>query len=155
MSSLTQTESDSLFKRFDADGDGKISYHEFENVIYPVSRPYARMIRLRIDEQPLSNETLNLLIEFLRLVGSVEGAIEDLRTKVSRHVSLDEAFKALDNRQRGSVEIYEFKKMLESHGFYPESHDLTALQHRVDLNEDGVVDSGEFNVSMSPTKGGK
>ena len=151
---FTQSELEAVFKRFDADGDGKISLHEFENVIYPVSRPFARMIRLRIDEQPLSKETLGLFVDFVRQFGTIENSIEDLRHKISKRVSLEEAYKALDSRERGSVDIHEFKKMLESHGFCPESNDLRALNNRVDLNEDGVVTNDEFQVSMSPVKGG-
>lgn len=149
---FTQTELNTVFKRFDADGDGNISLREFENTMSPVSMSYTRLIRLRMEEQPISKSTLSQLIEFVKTIGSVEFALEDLRTRLSRRVSLEDAFKALDNREKGFIDISEFKNLLARYRIYLESKDLQTVRNRLDLNEDGRITSEEFTKTMSPAK---
>lgn len=149
---LTQSELDAVFKRFDADSDGNVSLHEFEHAITPVAREYAKKLKLRVEENPLTRSTLQQLIEFIKTLGEVESAVEDLRLRLSKRVSLDSAFKALDTREKGHIGVDEMKKMLMNYGIYPESRDLETLKNRIDLNEDGVVSSEEFTKTMTPSK---
>ena len=147
---FTHTELNAVFKRFDANGDEKISYHEFEHTISPISLTYTRLIRLRTEEQPFTRGTLNQLIELIRTIGSVEFALEDLRVRLSHRVSLEDAFRSLDNKDKGFVDIAEFKNLLAKYGIYLGSKDIQPVHKRIDLNEDGMIVSQEFTKTMSP-----
>lgn len=61
-----------------------------------------------------------------------------------------EAFNSLDLRDDGAITRDEFKRLIQSRGFYVSEKEAEELVEKMDKNKDGRVSFAEFREEMMP-----
>jgi len=150
-----------LFKRYDQNNDGKLSFKEFCNAVTPLSKEYAQLLSSRPDffstrarnpEEFFNGETREELRRLWRKLIQTEQASEDIRENIIRRssFSLLEAFQFIDKAGRGRVGAEELKEVLAQQGFYATDRELLSLMEKLDRDRDGEVTMGEFREELTP-----
>lgn len=156
------SDSELVFKRFDINSDGVMKFSEFCDVFTPKSAEYSSVLNhrkayfiykpyYRIEEyfEPITREHLR---DTARAHIETEVLAEALRQHQSRnpYFNLLDAFKTCDIDASGYISTYEIKALLESHGIYSSTKDVSALVDRYDKNKDGRISYSEFVSETKP-----
>ena len=151
----TQTEAAAVFARFDNDGDGLISLKDYEHFIVPSNKEHAIIFRENDSTIEIGDLTHSLFVSFIRRFTQVESQMEDLRTRISKRFSLEDAFRAIDIKEQGYIDIEELREILTYHGFFPTEKDLNNIINKIDADNDGKLSLREFTRGCSPAKNAK
>ena len=149
---FTKTEAAAVFSKFDKDGDGIIGFRDFEHVVVPTNREFSGKLRERDPREELGDNSVKLFINFVKKFASIEAQLEDLRLRISKRFSLEDAFKAIDTREKGSIDAKEIKEILVYHGVFPTEKDIQNVISKMDTNNDGKLSVQEFTRSFNPQR---
>jgi len=146
---LSPDEIGALLTYFDRNHDGRISYLEFVNVMEGHAPP---------DEAPLQGGQANRGVPSFSTtyqdygqgqqlgLGEVQGL---MREKLYEdYTSMRDAFLALDTDRSGAIDAAEFGVVLRNHNMNLSAQDLNQLTASLDLNNDGMINYGEFVQAM-------
>lgn len=149
-----------LLKKYDRNNEGVLRFASFSEILAPKDASYAEILNSRTpsyaDNVPLdqifTDETIYLLKKALKVVVSNLTASEAIRQKLNRRPLFDqyEGFKALDKDSNGYIRGYEFKELLNDHGYFASQKEITGLIERYDKNQDGKVSYSEFTSEITP-----
>ncbi len=150
-----------FIKRYDRNGDGRISYAEFSDAFMPKSASISTSLQLRRAHYSVlraprseyfSSYTRELFFKTLRVHFSVESSAENLRRRLFRRpgFSASDAFTAVDSDRNGFINRDEFKRILREYGFFPTETELQWLVDRYDRDRDGRISYSEFTEEILP-----
>ena len=90
----------------------------------------------------------NLLQTHLR----TEDHSESVRQRLTSNPGFNsyEAFNSLDQNNDGSITHEEFKRMIQSRGFYVSDKEVQGLVAKIDNNKDGRISLHEFSSEIRP-----
>lgn len=141
---------------FDLDGDKKLNYHDFIQVLLPCENAF---LRAAATQRP-NNEVPKG--EFLHK--SVERALSQLIFKEVRYqlkvdqlkrqlenqydFSFKKAFQAIDDWTYGYLDRNNIKRFLRSAGHVATSSELTAILRRFDMDGDAKINYKEFEMGF-------
>jgi Ca2+-binding EF-hand superfamily protein len=148
-------------KRYDRNGDGRISYAEFSDALMPKSASYATSLQLRRAHYSIlraprseyfSSYTRDLFFKTMKVHFSVEASAENLRRRLLRRpgFSAGDAFITVDDDRNGFITRDEFKRILREHAIYPTETELQWLVDRYDRDRDGRISYSEFTEEILP-----
>uniref|UniRef100_A0A7S3MHN6 EF-hand domain-containing protein n=1 Tax=Favella ehrenbergii TaxID=182087 RepID=A0A7S3MHN6_9SPIT len=108
-----------IFKRYDADMDGRISYREWCRFITPSDRVLASLLLGRTPpaNSRLSQDTQEVFKRLIRAHLNLEQAQEYLRQRAARtrgqnSWTMQEVFEALDMERKGSITVYDLERLI-------------------------------------------
>jgi len=149
-----------LLKRYDRNNEGVLRFATFSDILAPKDTSYGEILNNRVPsytenvplDQIFSDETIYLLKKTIKAVISNITYSESIRQKLNRRPLFDqyEGFKALDKDQNGYIRGYEFKELLNEHGYFASQKEINGLIERYDRNQDGKVSYSEFTNEMTP-----
>lgn len=149
---FTKTEVTAVFERFDNDGDGLINFADFEKVVMPSSQALGSILSGKDSSVELEDRTFKQFISFVKKLAEAESQIADIRIRVSKRFTLEDAFKAIDIKECGYIDVDELRTLLTYYGVFPSSTDLQSLINRIDQDKDGKLSLSEFTKGFSPLK---
>jgi calcium-dependent protein kinase len=131
------------FKALDKDGNGKISYEEFEEGMLKSD------LKLDVDKIKTMFKELDVTqageIEFENLLNA---AVHDYL--VASDVRLYRAFRDLDENESGKIETHVLKKKIRDINPYGNVDMILQIIDDVDLDNDGTIDYEEFLRALHP-----
>eukprot|EP01080_Neovahlkampfia_damariscottae_P007521 gene7521-11845_t len=149
------------FQSFDVNGDGRLSYSEFVNILklYDLGLSEDQML----DFTASMDEDENGTIEFeefenrfsvdFKLESTDEGLrkkLQDISKKLLQNIKeISKAFDEFDENGDGNIDFDEFVKSLEGLGFKYETEDLKSLFQIIDKDQSGSITIDEFQNSFS------
>lgn len=149
-----------VLRKFDTDNDGLLRYAEFSEIFAPKSAEYSSILNDRVpsylDSSKLSlifsYETKQLVKKVLDLTSGNENRVEELRQKLNKRplFNIYEAFKTLDKKDHGYIDIEEFRTALVENGLYASTKEISNLVKRYDHNQDGKVSYYDFVQELTP-----
>ncbi len=106
-----------IMDRYDADGDGKLGFWEFSNILLPIDGLMRDELERRPANFDMSLECREHIKRVLRRIVDTEAMMETLRQRISREksVNLRNAFDAMDWLKRGFLTCSEFRKAFDWH----------------------------------------
>jgi len=133
-----------LFNELDKDGNGKISYTEFEQGM------------LQCTDLKLSKHKIQQMFKELDVSDIGEIAFDQLLNAavhdylVASDVRLYEAFRDLDKNESGKIQTAELKQKIRELNPYDNVDMLLQIIDDVDLDNDGTIDYEEFLKALHP-----
>lgn len=136
-------ELEDVFKRFDANGDGKISSSELGEILRSMgSRVGSQELGLMMKEADVDGDGFISLEEFI-----------DLNTKGNDRATcledLKNAFQVFDLDRNGSISADELYQVLKGMGDGSTREDCKNMITSVDRNGDGLINFEEFKTMMT------
>ena len=127
-----------LMRKYDFDGDGKVTYQEFMRSL-AVPPPKADTG----GHGPLTGLQAN--------AGNSDAIEEMLREKIhGKYSQLSAAFRAIDEDGSGGIDVQEFQKLLAAAHIRIPDHQAQLVLHRYDEDSDGKIELAEFVRMMRP-----
>lgn len=132
-------ELEEVFKKFDANGDGKISGSELAEILRSMGSQVSEAeVQAMMKEADLDGDGYVSLQEFLDL--NIKGAsVKDLKN----------AFKVFDRDRNGSISAAELCQTLKSMGEPCTMEESKKIIQSVDKNGDGLINFEEFKTMMT------
>lgn len=132
-----------VFKKFDANGDGKISSSELGDILRSMGcRVSEAELKIMMEEADLDGDGFISVEEFIDLNtkgNDKKACLEDLKN----------AFKVFDLDRNGSISADELYQVMESMGEGTSREDCHNIITSVDTNGDGLVNFEEFKTMMT------
>jgi Ca2+-binding EF-hand superfamily protein len=157
---VTKDEVFIMFYKLDKDGDGLISFEEFQNCFMPRAHEYAILLQSRGGfygsesdyNKYFDGPTRQLLKVFVKGFVDCEVSIELVRQRICNKIRINHftSFGAIDEANRGTLSIDDVRTFMKKLNLYPIEKDLGLLFERMDKDEDGFVDYEEFVASITP-----
>lgn len=144
----SSNDAEQVFKKFDANGDGKISITELGSILNALGtvtpEEELKIVMKEIDKDGDGYIDLNEFIEFQRGGCSLEGdhAVDDEK-------ELREAFNLYDQNKNGKISANELHSVLKSLGEKCTLKDCRKMIASVDVDGDGSVNFDEFKKMMN------
>lgn len=145
-----------LLTYFDLDGDGKLNYHDFLQILLPCDNPYLRSAATqRPNQEIFPNEFLpmrveramsQLIFKEVKLHLKAENLKRSLET--SYDFSVKSAFKAIDDWNYGYIDKQNLKRFLRSMGHLASKSEIVAILRRFDLDGDAKINMEEFGEAI-------
>ncbi|KAL4582439.1 hypothetical protein LXL04_006988 [Taraxacum kok-saghyz] len=137
------TDVEKIFKKFDVNGDGKISTSELGSILSALGtvtpEEELKVVMKEIDTDGDGFIDLNEFIEFQRGGSGASDGDKDLR----------EAFDLYDQNKNGKISAAELHSVLKSLGEKCSLKDCRKMIASVDIDGDGSVNFEEFKKMMS------
>lgn len=134
------------FKRFDQDGDGRISASELANVLSSCgSAPSSEEVKMMIDNFDTDKDGCLDFDEFVKL----NLLAVTLPTKLVGGDEVDALFTAFDQNGNGLICAEELFRMMNTIGEEVTFEECMEMIERADMNGDGHVDVIEFRRLMA------
>jgi calcium-dependent protein kinase len=127
-----------LFKKFDKNGDGKLSGDEIAEMMRSIGRNPAEMKQLMSDADQNNDGTIDQK-EFQQMIATGE---------LSQKEKAENAFRTFDTDGSGAVDVAELR------AFFPDmpERELKKLIQEVDKNGDGQISMDEWVAAMGAMK---
>ncbi|XP_066367547.1 probable calcium-binding protein CML18 [Miscanthus floridulus] len=149
-------EVEQVFRRYDANGDGKISAEELASVLRALGAPPAPgEVRRMMDEMDSDRDGFVDLAEFVAFHCS-NGEEEDGEGREdATEAELREAFRMYDADRNGLISARELHRVLRQLGDKCSVADCSRMIRSVDADGDGSVNFDEFKKMMGAGAGGR
>uniref|UniRef100_A0A7S3CLS2 EF-hand domain-containing protein n=1 Tax=Strombidium rassoulzadegani TaxID=1082188 RepID=A0A7S3CLS2_9SPIT len=157
---VTKDEVFILFYKIDKDGDGLISYEELSNCFMPRSHEYAVLLQSRGGfygsesdyKKYFEGPTRDLIRVFIRGFIDCEVSIEHVRQRICNKLKMNNytIFCAIDELNRGSINIDDFRLFIKKANLYPIEKNLILLFERFDKYGTGYVKFEDFVAAITP-----
>lgn len=157
---ITKDEVFIMFYKLDKDGDGLISYEEMSNCYMPRAHEYAVLIQSRGGfyggesnfKKYFEGPTRDLLKKFIKGFVDCEVSIEHVRQRICNKIKINNftAFAAIDEMQKGTITVDDFRVFMKKANLYPIEKDLQLLYERFDKDGDKSVTFEEFVAAVTP-----
>ena len=152
----TSEELDLFITRYDTTGDRRLNMREFSDAFLALDAYYAGMVERRGSNHryPLYRRDdcymADTQLEFRavwRTHFRSEVAAEATRQRLQRmpYFNVYEAFNSLDQNDSGAVSREEFKRLIQSRGFYVSEKEATEIVEKMDKNKNGRVSFAEVS----------
>nr|XP_043617219.1 calcium-binding protein CML24-like [Erigeron canadensis] len=144
----SSNEAEQVFKKFDANGDGKISITELRSILNALgtvtSEEELKIVMEEIDKDGDGYIDLNEFIQFQRGGCALGGdhAVDDEK-------ELREAFDLYDQNKNGKISANELHSVLKSLGEKSTLKECKQMIASVDVDGDGSVNFEEFKKMMN------
>ncbi|KAL4569459.1 hypothetical protein LXL04_025097 [Taraxacum kok-saghyz] len=137
-----EEELEQVFKKFDVNGDGKISWSELGSIMGSLGhQPNEEELKNMIKEVDADGDGFINLQEFVELNTKDIDSAEVLE-------NLKDAFSVFDIDKNGSISAEELHNVLESLGEDCSIAECQKMIAGVDVNGDGMISFDEFKVMM-------
>ena len=158
----THDELELFITRYDKNGDRRITFGELSEAFLTLDHYYSSMVNRRHSndhrrpfyrrEDCFYPATVADFRNLCRVHFRTENASESVRQRLARnpYFNVYEAFNSLDLNDSGSISKEEFRRMIESRGFYVSDKEVNQLVDKIDQNKDGRVSFAEFSKEMRP-----
>jgi len=128
------------FRIFDKDNDGRITSDELEGIIQKFSDGSSKAeIKEMIAKIDTNNDGTIDFEEFVQLMASAKSSPDE---------EMMAAFKIFDEDGNGTITIDELRKVMKKLGERVTEDQLKEMIKAADLNNDGLIDYGEFVKMM-------
>lgn len=155
----TSEEVELFLTRYDEDHDRRLTMREFENAFLAQDSYYASMVTRRPSNyrHPLYRRDdcfySDTAIEFRnmwRVHFKVESQAETIRRRLasSPYFNVYEAFNSLDLNDNNSISADEFKRLIESRGFYVSYKEADQVLKKFDADHNGRVTYSEVSIKL-------
>ena len=153
----TSEEVELFVTRYDETHDRRLNAREFEQAFLAHDHYYAGMVSRRPSnyKHPIYRRddcfyptTADEFRNMWRVHFKVEAAAESIRRRlaVQPYFNVYEAFNSLDINENGSLCKEEFRRLIESRGFYVSTKEVDDLAKKFDANKDGRVTYSEVSL---------
>uniref|UniRef100_A0A0D6QWU2 EF-hand domain-containing protein n=1 Tax=Araucaria cunninghamii TaxID=56994 RepID=A0A0D6QWU2_ARACU len=133
-----------VFKKFDANGDGRISASELADILRATGCQVSEAeLKIMMEEADLDGDGFISLDEFIHL--NTKGIGNDRKACLE---DLKNAFKVFDLDRNGSISADELFQVLKGMGEGTTRQDCHDIISNVDRNGDGLVNFEEFKDMM-------
>jgi Ca2+-binding EF-hand superfamily protein len=148
-----------IFKRFDMDNDGLLSYFEFKSMLLPVDQKKLELLvesssylNLKEEKYNFSQKIKDILNLLFKKMIDTEFTYELFRERLAEKLVLDiyEAFGILDKDGKGYIGIAEFRELLNKERISVSDSQLYRLFNRYDKDGDGKVSFCDFSAELTP-----
>ncbi|KAL6624504.1 hypothetical protein ACP70R_031825 [Stipagrostis hirtigluma subsp. patula] len=153
------SEVEQVFRRYDANGDGKISAEELASVLRALGAPPGPgEVRRMMDEMDADRDGFVDLDEFVAFhcgggdVGAGGGGAD---VEAATEAELREAFRMYDADRNGLISARELHRVLRQLGDKCSVADCSRMIRSVDADGDGSVNFDEFKKMMGAGGGGR
>ena len=158
----TQDEIDLFIKRYDTSGDRRLNMREFSDAFLALDASYAGMAERRGSNYryPIYRRddcfmpaTASAFGNIWRTHFRTEVTAETTRQSLQRNPYFNpyDAFNSLDANGNGVVSADEFRRMIQSRGFYVSDKEATEIVEKMDKNKDGRVTFSEVSIAFNPS----
>lgn len=159
----TNDELELFMTRYDTNGDRRLSFNEFSEAFLALDSYYAHMANRRCSNHrtPLYRRDdcfyADTQIEFRNMWRThlkAENAAESVRQRLSRQPLFNayEAFNSMDLNDDGAITRDEFKRMIQSRGFYVSEKEADQIVEKFDKTKTGRVSYSEVSFSVKINK---
>lgn len=144
---MPAAEVERVFRRYDANGDGKISAEELASVLRALGAPPGPgEVRRMMDEMDADRDGFVDLAEFVAFhCGGGDGKEEE---EDASEAELREAFRMYDADRNGLISARELHRVLRQLGDKCSVADCSRMIRSVDADGDGSVNFDEFKKMM-------
>ena len=153
----TSEELDLFITRYDTTGDRRLNMREFSDAFLALDAYYAGMTERRGSNHryPLYRRDdcfmADTQLEFRavwRTHFRSEVAAEATRQRLQRnpYFNVYDAFNSLDMNDSGAISQSEFKRLIQSRGFYVSEKEATEIVEKMDKNKNGRVSFAEVSL---------
>lgn len=150
-----------LFRRYDRQAQGFLTFTDFSKAVLPFSREYANLITDRSEYYSrrtydystyFNKDTRAELGAFWSVLIRTERAMEALRMRLAhkRHIALPDMFAVCARSRPGMVLSGDLRDALAENGFYSTERELMGLMFRLDRDMDGCVSYDDFLSELTP-----
>lgn len=158
----THDELELFITRYDKNGDRRLTFSELSEAFLALDAYYASMVNRRHSndhrrpfyrrEDCFYPATVADFRNLCRVHFRTENQSEAVRQRLQRnpYFNVYEAFNSLDLNDSGSISKDEFRRMIESRGFYVSQKEVDQLVDKIDQNKDGRVSFAEFSKELRP-----
>jgi Ca2+-binding EF-hand superfamily protein len=145
-----------MIRYFDLDGDKRLNYHDFLQILLPCDDAYLRAAASQRPNNELPrHEYLPMRVEralsqlIFKEVRLQLKADQMKRTSENAYdFSFPKAFKAIDDWSYGYIDQSNLKRFLRSMGYLATKQELIAILRRFDMDGDAKINLAEFEVGM-------
>ena len=156
---MPAAEVEQVFRRYDANGDGKISAEELASVLRALGAPPGPgEVRRMMDEMDADRDGFVDLAEFVAFhcAARPEGEDEDGgAAAAAAEAELREAFRMYDADRNGLISARELHRVLRQLGDKCSVADCSRMIRSVDADGDGSVNFDEFKKMMGAGAGAR
>ena len=156
---MPAAEVEQVFRRYDANGDGKISAEELASVLRALGAPpVPGEVRRMMDEMDADRDGFVDLAEFVAFhcAARPEGEDEDGgAAAAAAEAELREAFRMYDADRNGLISAREVHRVLRQLGDKCSVADCSRMIRSVDADGDGSVNFDEFKKMMGAGAGAR
>ena len=156
----TSEELDLFVARYDTTGDRRLNMREFSDAFLTLDAYYASMAERRGSNHryPLYRRDDCFMPDTRLQFQSVwrqhfrsEISAESVRQRLQRqpYFNVYEAFNSLDMNDSGCISRDEFRRLIQSRGFYVSDKEATEIVEKMDKNKDGRVSFAEVSDSST------
>jgi Ca2+-binding EF-hand superfamily protein len=157
----TSEELDLFITRYDTSGDRRLNFREFSDAFLALDAYYASMAERRGSnhrypiyrrDDCFSACTAADFKAVWRTHMRSETQAEATRQRLQRqpYFNVYEAFNSLDQNDSGAISRDEFKRLIQSRGFYVSEKEATEIVEKMDRNKNGRVSFAEFREEIMP-----
>ena len=157
----TSEELDLFITRYDTTGDRRLDMREFSDAFLALDAYYAGMVQRRLSNHryPIYRRDDCFMATTAADFKAVwrthfrsETAAESVRQRLQRmpYFNVYDAFNSLDMNDNGRIDREEFKRLIQSRGFYVSEKEATEIVEKMDKNKDGRVSFAEFQSELRP-----
>ena len=156
----TSEEIDLFVTRYDTSGDRRLNMREFSDAFLALDAYYANMAERRGSNHryPLYRrddcfmpDTRIQFVNVWRQHFRSEVSAESTRQRLQRqpYFNVYEAFNSLDMNDSGAISREEFRRLIQSRGFYVSDKEATEIVEKMDKNKNGRVSFAEVRFSIA------
>lgn len=141
-----------VFKEFDHDRDGIISFHDFERLIKTRDLSALEVLEGRKSDYIQKNATLNLVTQFFGMAVELEVNVEAILEKIQKtpNFKLGDVLRAVDSQRSGFITETQLKDLAWGSRSELEVKDIQAIMTRYDTERTGKISIGYFIEQLSP-----
>jgi len=142
-----------VYKRYDVDQDGKISFNEFSNMISPKKYEYSKLIQRRLgSEGSMTFESKFSFVKLLRTILEIEQSVDLSRQFLTNKHQFNsyEAYDVIKGKYKNYIIKEDLRQFLYQNSSFCTTLELDLLFDRFDKDHDGRITFEEFIHEVLP-----